>query len=178
MELSLKKQLLGFQSWIDLADNIELSEYSAVNRYSILSFLFVFVAILLATFIYHMHNSLTSSLSLFMHFFIGLNILKAQAVVTDALKAILNYKKLNTQVARFLNKKYSLFLVANGKKPLSEDAINNLEVHTGRFIEGKMTRGGRSDSIRRFRLKYLKKEKKFFDYLFLTLIGVELFISI
>ena len=36
-----------------------------------------------------------------------------------------------------------------------------------------MTRGGRSDSIRRFRLSFLKKEKRFFDYLFGILIILE-----
>ncbi len=178
MAFSLKKQLVGYQSWLDLADTIELGEFSAINRYRISSFVYIFVAILFGSFIYFHHQTLLVSFALFMHLFLGLNILRAKAVVTDALEAILNYQRVNPQVTRFLNKEYSLFLVANGKKPLSESAIDNLEIHTGRFVDGKMTRGGRSDSIRRFRISFLKKEKRFFEYLFIALIGLELFLTL
>jgi len=178
MEFLPKSQFKGYISWINLADSIELSELKAINRYSFSSFVFVFVAVLLSSFVYYMHNVLFASLALFMHFFLGLSILKAKAVISDALKSLLDYKKINSKVARFLNKEYSLFLVKNGKKPLSEDAINNLEVHTGRFLDGKLTRGGRSDSIRRFRLSYLKKENRFYTQLYAVLILLELFISI
>ncbi len=178
MEFSLKKQFDGYQAWINIADHIELSEYSAINRYKLSSFVFVFVGMLLASYIYFRHNVLLSSFALFMHTFLGLSTLKADAVVSDALEAILNYKKLNSNVARFLNREYSLFLVSNGKKPLSEDAINNLEVHTRHFIDGKISRGGRSDSIRRFRIGYLKSEKRFLKYLFGSLIALEILITL
>ncbi len=178
MDFSLKKQLVGYQSWLDLADTIELGEFSAINRYRFSNFIYIFVGVLLGSFIYYHHQTLLVSFALFMHLFLGLNILKAKTVITDALDAILNYKKINPKVARYLNKEYSLFLVAHGKKPLSESAIDNLEVHTGRFVDGKMTRGGRSDSIRRFRISFLKKEKRFFEYLFVLLIGLELFLTI
>jgi hypothetical protein len=173
MDFSIKKQLVGYQSWLNLADTIELTELKAINRYDYMTFLFVFIAVLLAAFIMHMLNPLISGFTLFMHIFLGINIIKAKAVVGDALLDLENYKSLNANIARFLNKEYSIFLVSQGKKPLSESAIDNLEIHTGKFVEGKMTRGGRSDSIRRFRLSFLKKEKRFFDYQFGILIILE-----
>jgi hypothetical protein len=178
MDFSIKKQLTGYQSWLDLADRIELTELKAINRYDYITFIFVFVTILFSTFIFYMHNPMLSGFALFMHLFLGINILKAKAVVSDALNSLENYKSLNANIARFLNKEYSLFLVANGKKPLSDTAIENLEIHTGKFVEGRMTRGGRSDSIRRFRLSFLKKEKRFFDYLFGMLLVLEVFVAI
>ncbi len=178
MEFSLKKQFSGYQSWLDLADMIEFGELSAINRYAFSSFIFVFTATLFGSYIFYMHNPLIASIALFMHLFLALNILKARAIVVDALEAILDYKKLNPKVARYLNKEYSLFLVSNGKKPLSQSAIENLEVHTSKFVGKEMSRGGRSDSIRRFRIAFLKKEKRFYDYLFGVLIGLELFITL
>jgi hypothetical protein len=176
MDISIKRQISLYQSWLDLADKIELSEIETVNRYGIINFIFIFFSTFFIYLIYAGISPALSSLALFMHLFLGLNILKARTVVTDALNALKEYEKLNPNVARYLNKEYSLFLVSNGKKPLSDSAIDNLEVHTSRFVDGKMTRGGRSDSIRRFRLSFLKKEKKFYNYLFGALIFIELFI--
>jgi len=178
MDFSLKKQLHGYQSWLDLAEKMEFGELNAINRYRFSSFVFVFVTILFGSYIYYMHKPLIASIALFMHLFLALDILRARAIVVEALEAILDYKKIDPKIARYLNKEYSLFLVAHGKKPLSESAIENLEVHTGRFVGKQMSRGGRSDSIRRFRIAFLKKEKRFYDYLFGVLIGLELFITL
>jgi len=178
MDFSLKKQFNTYQAWLDLAEKMEFGELTAINRYRFSSFVFVFCVTLFGSFIYYIHKPLMASIALFVHIFLALNILKAREIVVEALEAILDYKKLNPKVARYLNKEYSLFLVTNGKKPLSKSAIENLEVHTSRFVGKEITRGGRSDSIRRFRIAYLKKEKRFYDYLFGILIGLELFITL
>jgi len=178
MDFSIKKQINAYQSWLDLAEKMEFGELKAINRYRFSSFVFVFSTTLFGSYIYYMHKPLMASIALFMHLFLALNILRTRAIVVDALESILNYKKLNTKVAKYLNREYSLFLVAHGKKPLSQNAIENLEVHTGRFVGKQMSRGGRSDSIRRFRIAFLKKEKRFYDYLFGVLLGLELFITL
>jgi len=176
MVFSIKKQLSGYQSWLNLAEDLELSELKAVNRYDFVTFIFVFTAVLFVTFLVSGFNPLIMLFTLFIHLFLGINILKARTVVMDALEALFNYHRLNKNVAQYLNKEYSLFLVAQGKKPLSDDAIDNLEIHTRKFVEGEMTRGGRADSIRRFRIHFLKREKTFFNILFTTLLVIELFV--
>ncbi len=176
MEFSLKKQLNLYQEWINLANQIELTELKAINRYSILTFLFIFVAVFYIVQIATQPNNIAYILVLLSHLFLGLNILKAKAVVDDSLKALKHHEKLNQKVAIYLNKEYSLFLVSQGKKPLSQSAIDTLEVHTSKFVDGKMTRGGRADSIRRFRISFLKKESKFYNYLFGFLLLVEMFV--
>ena len=46
MTFSLKKQLTGYQSWLNLADTIELTELKALNsRYDFVTFTFVFFSI-------------------------------------------------------------------------------------------------------------------------------------
>ncbi len=176
MEFSLKKQLNLYQEWINLADQIELTQLKAINRYSYITFLFVFLAVFYAVEIFSIHQPILYSIALLVHLFIGINILQAKAVVCDSLKALNLHKKLNQKVAIYLNKEYSLFLVSQGKKPLPQSAIDTLEVHTSKFVDGKMTRGGRADSIRRFRVSFLKKESKFYGYLFGLLLLVEIFI--
>jgi hypothetical protein len=176
MVFSIKKQLSGYQSWLNLAETIELTELKALNRYDFVTFTFVFFSILFITLMVSGYNPLFSLFALVMHLYLGINLLKARTVVVEALDALFNYTKLNTNVAKYLNREYSLFLVAQGKKPLSEEAIENLEIHTRKFVEGEMTRGGRADSIRRFRIHFLKRERTFFHMLYSALIVIELFV--
>jgi len=177
MVFSIKKQLTGYQSWLNLADKSELTELNALNkRYDFITFAFVFFAILHLSLMVFAYNPLFALFALGMHIFLGINILKARTIIVDAIEALADYKDLDSNVARYLNREYSLFLVAQGKKPLSDEAINNLEIHTASFHKGKMTRGGRADSIRRFRFHYLKSERKFFNSLFTALIVIELFV--
>ena len=176
MVFSLKKQLNGYQSWLNLAEKIELTELNALNRYDFATFAFVFFTVLFATLMVSNYNPLFALFALAMHLFLGINILKARTIIVEAIDALADYQNLDRNVARYLNKEYSLFLVAQGKKPLSDEAINSLELHTTKFVEGKMSRGGRSDSIRRFRFHFLKKERTFFHILFTVLIVIELFV--
>ncbi len=178
MVKSVKKQLSGYQSWLNLADDIELTELKAVNRYDAITFAFVFMGVLFLTLVVSQYHTFLAIFALTMHLFLGVNILKARSVIVDALQALQNYTRLNSNVAKFLNREYSLFLVSQGKNPLSDSAIDSLEIHTGRFVEGKMTRGGRADSIRRFRLHFLKRERNFFNLLFTALMIIELFVIV
>jgi hypothetical protein len=61
--------------------------------------------------------------------------------------------------------------------PLTQDQIENLKIHKKNFVKNQVTRAGRGDSIRRFRLAFLKREKGFFDVLFGVLVVVEFFIA-
>jgi hypothetical protein len=176
MVFTIKKQLNGYQNWLKLADTLELSELHALNRYDFITFFFVFFVMLFGTLVFSAHNPALALFALVMHLFLGLNILKARTIVVDAIESLADYKKLDTQVARHLNREYSLFLVSQGKNPLSDSAIDNLEVHTTTFKEGKMSRGGRADSIRRFRFHFLKKERKFFNTLFIAMLVIELIV--
>ncbi len=177
MTFSLKKQLNGYQSWLNLADTIELTELKALNsRYDFVTFAFVFFTIFFISLIIFGHNAPLAIFALAMHLFLGINILKARTIIVEAIQALADYQNLNRNVARYLNREYSLFLVSQGKKPLSDDAIENLEIHTAKFVEGKMSRGGRADSIRRFRFHFLKRERTFFHILFTVLIVIELFV--
>ncbi len=176
MVFSIKKQLSGYQSWLNLANKIELTELNALNRYDFVTFSFVFFTVLFITLMVSGYNPLFALFALVMHLFLGLNILKARTIIVEAIDALADYKNINSNVARYLNREYSLFLVAQGKKPLSDDAIDNLEIHTATFVEGKMSRGGRADSIRRFRFHFLKRERTFFHILFTALIVIELFV--
>ena len=176
MVFSIKKQLSGYQSWLNLAEKIELTELNALNRYDFVTFSFVFFSILFITLMMSGYNSLFALFALVMHLFLGLNILKARTIIVEAIDALADYKNVNSNVARYLNREYSLFLVAQGKKPLSDNAIDNLEIHTATFVEGKMSRGGRADSIRRFRFHFLKRERTFFHILFTVLVVIELFV--
>ena len=176
MEFSIKKQLSGYQSWLNLAESIELTELKALNRYDVITFGFIFMATLFTFLMVSGYNPLFNLFALVMHLYLGINILKARTIIVDALDAIFNYTSLNSTVAKYLNREYSLFLVGQGKKPLSDNAINSLEIHTRKFVDGEMTRSGRSDSIRRFRIHFLKKEKSFFNTLFTALMIIELFV--
>ena len=176
MVFSIKKQLSGYQSWLNMAETIELTELKALNRYDFITFIFVFFTVLFMTLMVSGYNSLFCLFAIVMHLYLGINILKARTVVVEALDSLFNYTRLNPNVAKLLNREYSLFLVAQGKKPLSEDAIDNLEIHTRKFVKGEMTRGGRVDSIRRFRIHFLKKERTFFHLLFAVLVVIELFV--
>ena len=176
MVFSIKKQLSGYQSWLDLANTTELTELKVLNRYDFITFSFVFISVFFIFLISSLYNPAFSLFALVMHLYLGINILKARRVVTDALHNLENYQNLNSNIVKFLNNQYSLFLVAQGKKPLSQSAVDNLEIHTGKFIEGKMSRGGRADSIRRFRLHFLKGEKTFFTILFVALVVIEFFV--
>jgi len=176
MVFSIKKQLSGYQSWLNLANKIELTELNALNRYDFITFSFVFFAVFLTTLMVSNYNPLFALFALVMHIFLGINILKARTIIVEAIDALADYKSLNSNVAKYLNREYSLFLVTQGKKPLSEEAIDSLEIHTATFVEGKMSRGGRADSIRRFRFHFLKRERTFFHILFTVLVVIELFV--
>ncbi len=176
MEFSIKKQLHGYQTWLDLANSIELTELKALNRYDFITFSFVFFAILQLFIMTSGHQPAYALFALIMHLYIGINILKARSVIVDALHALFNYTDLNPTVAKYLNREYSIFLVAQGRKPLSDSAINSLEIHTRKFVDGEMTRGGRADSIRRFRIHFLKKERQFYTILFVSLLVIEMFV--
>ena len=176
MAFSIKKQFSGYQSWLNLAQKSELTELNALNRYDVITFAFVFFAIFFITLMVSAYNPLFALFALVMHLFLGINILKARTLIVEAIDALADYRKLNSNVARYLNREYSLFLVAQGKKPLSDSAIDNLEIHTAKFVEGKMSRGGRADSIRRFRFHFLKHKRTFFNSLFTVLVVIELFV--
>ena len=177
MVFSIKKQFTDYQSWLNLADKTELTELNVLNsRYDFITFSFVFFAMLLLMLMLSSYNPMFAVFALVMHVFLGINILKARTIIVDAIEALADYKDLDSNVAKYLNREYSLFLVSQGKKPLSDEAISNLEIHTATFHEGKMTRGGRSDSIRRFRFHFLKSERAFFNSLFVVLVVIELFV--
>ncbi len=176
MVYAVKKQLKDYQSWINIASESEENSLQSIARYDIVTFVFVFTTMLFSTFILYEININLSLAALIMHLFIGINMLKARTIVANSLTDLEDHKVLAPNVARFLNKEYSLFLVAQGKSPLTEDQIENLEVHKKTFIKNQMTRAGRGDSIRRFRLAFLNKEKSFFNILFSVLVIVEFFV--
>ena len=176
MVYALKKQLKDYQAWINIASENENSTFQAIGRYDFVTFIFVFTAILFSTFILYEINVNLSLAALIMHLFLGINMLKARTVVADSLTDLEDHKNISTNVAQFLNKEYSLFLVTQGKLPLTDDQIDNLEVHKKTFVKNQITRAGRGDSIRRFRLAFLKREKSFFDILFSVLVIVEFFV--
>lgn len=176
MVFAIKKQLRDYQIWVNIASKNQNNITAAINRYDFTTFIFVFVACLFGTFlIYEINTNLTLA-ALIMHLFLGINMLKARTVVANSLDNINDHKEVNPNVARFLNKEYSLFLVTQGKMPLTDDQIENLEVHKKSFVRNQITRAGRGDSIRRFRLAFLKREKSFFNVLFGVLIVVEFFV--
>ncbi len=178
MIFSLKQQFDSYQTWLDLASDMEISEISAISKYDFITFIFIFFTVLYIYFIASMYHPNLSFIALMIHLFIGLNILKARSVVINAIDILNRYEKLDLKILRYLNRQYSLFLVSQGKNPLSDEMINSLEIHTASFVENKKTRGGRGDSIRRFRLSFLKKERSFFNTIFTTLIIIEGFIII
>ncbi len=173
MVFAIKKQLKDYQTWIDIASIDRYTPYFAVSRFDFITFIFVFTTLLLITFLfYNIHLNLTLA-ALILHIFLGINILRARAVVASSLDKLNNHQDISVNVARFLNREYSLFLVSQGKDALSDDQIENLEVHRKTFVKHEVTRAGRGDSIRRFRLLFLKREKRFFDLLFISLVIVE-----
>jgi len=176
MVFAIKKQLKDYQSWIDIASQNENDTFQTISRFDFVTFTFVFITFLLSTFILYKINLNLSLAALIMHLFLGINMLKARAIVANSLENLINYRDINPNVARFLNKEYSLFLVNQGKLPLTDDQIENLEVHKKTFIKNQITRAGRGDSIRRFRLAFLNKEKSFFNILFAILVIVEFFV--
>ena len=176
MVFAIKKQLKDYQSWINIASENKENALQSIGRYDLVTFVFVFTTILFSTFILYQININLSLAALIMHLFLGINMLKARTIVANSLTDLENHKEISPNVARFLNKEYSLFLVTQGKIPLTEDQIENLEVHKKTFIKNQMTRAGRGDSIRRFRLAFLKREKSFFNILFSVLVIVEFFV--
>lgn len=176
MVFAIKKQLKDYQSWINIASENEDGTLQALGRYDFVTFIFVFTTFLFGTFILYGLNINLSLAALIMHLFLGINMLKARTIVANSLTNLENHKDIEPNVARFLNREYSLFLVMQGKVPLTDTQIENLEVHKKTFIKNQMTRAGRGDSIRRFRLAFLKREKSFFNVLFSILVIVEFFV--
>ncbi|RUM68013.1 MAG: hypothetical protein DSZ05_01780 [Sulfurospirillum sp.] len=176
MFTAIKKQMRDYQSWLDIATDIDLSPYRVINRFDITTFVFVFFAMLFGYFLtLPFHPNLTL-FALILHIALGINILKARAIVANALEKLESDQQLNDKVAQFLNRQYSLFLVSQGKNPLTQKQIESLEVHKAHFTGGMITRSGRGDSIKRFRKAFLKREKMFFNILFAILVVTELFI--
>ncbi len=173
---AIKKQLKDYQSWLDIATDIDLTPYHAINRFDLTTFIFVFFAILFGYFLVAPFHPNLTLFAMILHIVLGINILKARAIVSSALDNLEADQPLNDKVARFLNQQYSLFLVSQGKNPLTQEQIESLEVHKARYVAGAVTRSGRGDSIKRFRKAFLKREKMFFNILFLVLIVIELFI--
>ncbi len=176
MFIAIKKQVKDYQEWLDIATDIDLSPLKAINRLDLITFVFVFFTMLFGYFLTISFHSNLTLFALVLHILIGINILKARALVSESLDKLDTHQNLNTKVVEFLNKQYSLFLVSQGKNPLTEKQIQSLEVHTVQYIEGMITRSGRGDSIRRFRVAFLKREKMFFNVLFLVLVVSELFV--
>ncbi len=176
MVYAIKKQLKDYQSWINIASQKEDDISQAIGRYDFITFIFVFTTILFTTFVLYKINLNFALAALIMHLFLGVNILKARTIVANSLTDLEDHKDIAPEVGRFLNREYSLFLLSQGKSPLTDDQIENLEVHKKTFIKNQMTRAGRGDSIRRFRLAFLKREKSFFNILFSVLVIVELFV--
>jgi hypothetical protein len=176
MVYAIKKQLKDYQSWVDIATENQSNLSKSISRFDIVTFIYVFTTFLFLTFLVYQINTNFTLAVIIMHVFLGINMLKARTIVANALDDLKNHQIISPSVAKFLNKEYSLFLVTQGKSPLTDDQIDTLEVHKKTFIGNKMTRAGRGDSIRRFRLAFLKREKKFFDILFTVLVVVEFFV--
>ncbi len=176
MVYALKKQLQDYQSLLSIAQEMERDTLASFSRYDFVTFVFVFCTFLYATFVLSLYHINLSMVALILHLFIGINLLKARTLIAEALEAMQRHERINDEIARFLNRKYSIFLVSQGRRPLTDEQIRTLEVHTARFVDNGITRGGRGDSIRRFRLHYLKREKLFYDLLFAALILLELFL--
>ena len=176
MFTAIKKQLHDYQVWLDIATDIDLTPYKAINRMDFITFMFILTMVFFGYFLtISFHPNLTL-FAMIMHIVLGTNILQARAIVSDALDDIESYRPLNSRITQFLNRQYSLFLVSQGKNPLNENQIKTLENHTIKYIEGKITRSGRNDSIKRFKIAFLKREKMFFTILFIILTTVELFV--
>ncbi|OQX74712.1 MAG: hypothetical protein B6D59_01380 [Campylobacteraceae bacterium 4484_4] len=178
MVFAIKKQLQDYQSLLSIAQERELDTLTALSRYDFVTFIFVFCTFLYLSFILSLHHINLSLVALILHLFVGINLLKARKLIADALDALNRHEEISTEIARFLNRQYSLFLVSQGKRPLTDDQIETLEVHKARFVKNAITRGGRGDSIRRFRLHYLKREKLLYDVLFAMMIILELFLAL
>jgi hypothetical protein len=176
MFTAIKKQLKDYQAWLDIAADIDLSPYKVINRFDFITFIFVFFGMLFGYFLIAPFHPNLTLFAMILHIVLGINILKARAIVANALDILNSDKPLNDKVAQFLNRQYSLFLVAQGKNPLTQEQIDNLEVHKARYVGGMLTRSGRGDSIKRFRKAFLKREKMFFNVLFIVLVIGELFI--
>ncbi|MCH9814311.1 MAG: hypothetical protein K0U47_10275 [Epsilonproteobacteria bacterium] len=176
MVFAIKKQFKDFQSWVNIASENHQNITQAISRYDFVTFIFVFTASLFITFVIYEININFVFAALIIHFFLGINLLKARTIVANSLTKLEDHKEIEPNVAQFLNKEYSLFLVTQGKLPLTDDQIENLEVHKKSFINNQVTRAGRGDSIRRFRLAFLKREKTFYNILFGVMIIVEFFV--
>lgn len=176
MVFAIKKQLRDYQTWINIATQNQQNTMRAIGRYDVVTFVFVFVALLFVTFILSLININLTLAALILHLFLGINMLKARTVVANSLEHLTHHEPLAPNVAQFLNREYSLFLVTQGKLPLTEEQIETLEVNTKSFVNNQMTRAGRGDSIRRFRLAFLKREKKLLTILFWVMVVIEFFI--
>ncbi len=176
MIFSLKQQFDSYQVWLDLASEMEINEIRAISKYDFITFTFIFLSVLYIYFIASMYHPNLSFIALIFHIFLGINILKARSVVINAIDILNRYEELDLKISQHLNRQYSLFLVSQGKNPLSDEMIKTLEVHKASFVDNKKTRGGRGDSIRRFRLSFLNKERMFFNTIFIGLVIIEGFI--
>lgn len=176
MFTAIKKQVKDYQVWLDIAGEIDMSAYKVINRFDFITFVYIFFLMLFGYFLLLPFHPNLTLFALILHIALGLNILKARAIVANALELLEGDQPLNPKIARFLNEQYSLFLVSQGKNPLTQEQIERLEVHTARYVGGIVTRSGRGDSIKRFRMAFLKREKMFFNILFSILVVAELFI--
>ncbi len=176
MFTAIKKQLRDYQSWLDIAAEIDLSPYHVINRFDFITFTFVFFAMLFGYFLLVPFHPNLTLFAMILHIILGINILKARAIIANALDTLNADQPLNDKIAKFLNQQYSLFLVSQGKNPLTQEQIESMEVHKARYVGGMITRSGRGDAIKRFRKGFLKREKMFFNVLFTLLLVIELFI--
>ena len=112
MIFSLKQQFDSYQVWLDLASEMEISEFKALDKYDFITFIFIFLSILYIYFIASMYRPNLSFIALIFHIFIGINILKARSVVVEAIDTLNSYKELDLKIAQHLNRQYSLFLVS------------------------------------------------------------------
>ena len=176
MFTAIKKQLRDYQSWLDIAAEVDLTPYHIINRYDFITFTFVFFTMLFGYFLLIPFHPNLTLFALILHVLLGINILKARAIIANALDDLNADRPINDKIAKFLNRQYSLFLVSQGKNPLTQEQIEQLEVHKARYTGGIITRSGRGDAIKRFRKAFLKREKMFFNLLFTTLVVIELFI--
>jgi len=104
MFMAIKKQVKDYQVWLDIASEIDLSPLRIINRFDSVTFAFVFFTMLFGYFlIIPFHPNLTL-FALVLHILLGINILKARALVANSLDDIDTSKTLHSKVELFLNK--------------------------------------------------------------------------
>lgn len=173
MFFSMKDQIDEYRIWLNIAKRIRLNWLHVINRYDFITFNFIFIAALL---LFVMNFSIlqnTLLAILIIHLTVGFLILKPRTLIIYVIMALREDMELGSDLTLFLLHKYSLFLVSQGKKPLSEYELESLQNHTATFSNNRITRGGRKEAIKRFQLAFLKKEKIKLELLFVTLILFE-----